>query len=275
MSEMDRQKPPNDWIKIAPPSGTIERIEAYFSGHGYEPHRHDTYAIGRTLSGVQSFNYRGSKRHSLPGNIMVLHPDEIHDGEAGTLDGFQYRMIYLEPALIQKILGGRPLPFIVGGITTDSRLFAATEPLLTAVENSFEILEEEDALYDFAQTLATVGGQNFHRRTFDYKSAEIARQYIDSAFSQNITLDELSLISGRDRWSLSRDFRALFGTSPYRYVTMRRLEYSRRLMGMGLSLSNVAVESGFSDQSHMTRQFIKTLGISPGRWLKIINKSSA
>lgn len=45
---MDRQKSPNDWIKIAPPSGKIERIEAYFSGHGYEPHRHDTYAIGRT-----------------------------------------------------------------------------------------------------------------------------------------------------------------------------------------------------------------------------------
>lgn len=272
---MDRQKPQNDWIKIAPPSAKIERIEAYFSSHGYEPHRHDTYAIGRTLSGVQSFNYRGSKRHSLPGNIMVLHPDEIHDGEAGTLDGFQYRMIYLEPALIQKILGGRPLPFIVGGITTDPRLFAATEPLLTAVENSFEMLEEEDALYDLAQTLSTLGGQNFHRRAFDYKAAEIARQYIHSKFSHNITLDELSLISGRDRWSLSRDFRALFGTSPYRYVTMRRLEYSRRLMGTGLSLADVAVESGFSDQSHMTRQFIKTLGISPGRWLKIINKSSA
>ncbi|CAM3668573.1 AraC family transcriptional regulator [Rouxiella silvae] len=271
---MARAKVKKDWVKIAPPSAKIERIEAYFSGHGYEPHRHDTYAIGRTLSGVQSFNYRGSKQHSLPGHTMVLHPDEIHDGEAGTLEGFQYRMIYIEPALIQKILGGRPLPFIVGGITTDPRLFSATEPLLTAVDESFELLEEDDALYDLAQTLATVGGQHFHKRTFDYKAAEIARQYIHSAFSQNITLEELSMISGRDRWSLSRDFRALFGTSPYRYVTMRRLEYCRRRMVTGLSLADVAIESGFSDQSHMTRQFIKTLGISPGRWLKIVNKGS-
>ncbi|MFK3839544.1 AraC family transcriptional regulator [Serratia sp. NPDC087055] len=271
---MDREKLKKDWVKIAPPSAKVERIEAYFSGHGYEPHRHDTYAIGRTLSGVQSFNYRGSKRHSLPGNIMVLHPDEIHDGEAGTLDGFQYRMIYLDPSLIQNILGGRPLPFIAGGVTADPRLFSATASLLTAVEDSFDMLEEDDALYDLAQTLAIVSGQGYHRRAFDYKAAEIARQYIHSAFSENITLDTLSKVSGRDRWSLSRDFRVLFGTSPYRYVTMRRLEYCRRLMVTSLSLAEVAVESGFSDQSHMTRQFIKTFGISPGRWLKIINKGS-
>jgi len=43
-------------------------------------HRHDTYAIGRTLAGVQSFSYRRSRRNSLAGNTLVLHPDEAHDG---------------------------------------------------------------------------------------------------------------------------------------------------------------------------------------------------
>jgi hypothetical protein len=94
---------------------------------------------------------------------MVLHPDEIHDGEAGTNDGFQYRMLYIDPALIQKILGGKPLPFIPGGISSDPRLFAATEPLLKAPEESFDTLEEDDALYDLAHTLAVVGGQRFRR----------------------------------------------------------------------------------------------------------------
>ncbi len=42
-----------DWILRAAPSGQLERIEAYFGGSGYGMHRHDTYAIGRTLSGVQ------------------------------------------------------------------------------------------------------------------------------------------------------------------------------------------------------------------------------
>ncbi|EOC0060981.1 AraC family transcriptional regulator [Cronobacter turicensis] len=262
-----------DWVKHAPTSGKIERIEAYFSGHGYEPHRHDTYAIGRTLSGVQRFHYRGGKQHSLPGGTMVLHPDEIHDGEAGTTEGFQYRMLYIDPALIQKILGGKPLPFIPGGISLDPRLSVATAPRLKAPEESFDALEEDDAIYDLAQTLASIGRQRFRRCLVDYHSAERAREYIQAEFSQNITLETLSAVSGRDRWSLSRDFRALYGTSPYRYVTMRRLEYCRRQIQTGLTLAEAAAEAGFADQSHMTRQFIKTFGISPGRWQKFIQNS--
>lgn len=259
-----------DWVRVAHTPGKIERTEAYFSGYGYEPHRHDTYAIGRTLSGVQSFRYRDSKQHSLPGGTIVLHPDEIHDGEAGTTEGFQYRMLYIEPALIQKILGGKPLPFIRWHISGSSA-FAATGPLLKASEDSIDVLEEEDALYDLAQTLAVVGGQRFRRCLVDYQSAERAREYIQSEFSQNITLETLSTVCGKDRWSLSRDFRALFGTSPYRYVTMRRLAYCRHLIQTGLSLAESALEAGFSDQSHMTRQFIKAYGISPGRWQTFIH----
>jgi len=126
-----------------------------------------------------------------------------------------------------------------------------------------------------ARTLAVVGGQRFRRRVYDYPSAERARQYIQSEFTKPITLDELSAVSGKDRWSLSRDFRALYGTSPYRYVTMRRLEYCRHLMLAGVPLAEAAIEAGFADQSHMTRQFIKTLGISPGRWQKFIKNDRA
>lgn len=99
-----------DWLVRAPDSRKMERIEAYFSGHGYTTHRHDTYAIGITLSGVQSFNYRHSKRHSQPGGSVVLHPDEVHDGEAGTSEGFRYRMLYIEPSVIQQVLGASHCP---------------------------------------------------------------------------------------------------------------------------------------------------------------------
>ncbi|WP_341275700.1 AraC family transcriptional regulator [Klebsiella aerogenes] len=82
---------------------------------------------------------------------------------------------------------------------------------------------------------------------------------------QNITMDTLSSICGKDCWSLSRCFRTLFGTSPYRYVTMRRLAYCRHLIQLGLSLAGSALEAVFSDESHVTCHFIKADGISPGR----------
>lgn len=269
---MARPATPTDWVHRAPPAQGLERIEAYFAGHGYDMHRHDTYAIGRTLRGVQSFQYRGGWRHSLPGGTMVLHPDEAHDGEAGTQDGFHYRMLYVEPALIQQILGGQPLPFIAGGLSADPRLFAATDALLRSVEHSMDPLEQQDALFDLAHALNRVSGVAAPRQRFDYQAAERAREYIHSALDRTLTLDELAAHSQRDRWSLSRDFRLLFGTSPYRYLSMRRLDLVRALLVQGQPLAHAALAAGFADQSHMTRQFRQAYGLPPARWLKMLGR---
>lgn len=261
-----------DWVIRGPQSAKLERAEAYFGGFGFEPHRHDTYAIGRTLAGVHSFNYRSSMRYSLPGGTIVLHPDELHDGEAGTADGFHYRIIYVEPALLQQVLGGKPLPFIPGGISRDPRLFEATQNLMQGMDCLFDPLEEDDAIYDLARVLAEIAGTPRGRQSVDFAAAELARDYIHSALDRAVTLDELVAASGRDRWSLSRDFRVLFGTSPYRYLTMRRLDHVKALIFTGTSLVDAAVTAGFTDQSHMTYHFTRTFGIPPARWLRILRR---
>lgn len=259
----------HDWVQHGESPTRIERIEAFFSGHGYDPHRHDTYAIGRTLAGVQSFEYQKTLRHSLPGGTLVLHPDELHDGMAGTEAGFRYRMIYVEPVLIQQILGGQPLPFIKGALSTDVRLYRACEVFMQAMDCPLEALQEQDALFDLAHALQAVGGKSRARRRFDYRAAERAREYIHGRQGASVTLEELEQVSGRERWSLSRDFRALYGTSPYRYVTLRRLDLCRQLLRSGFNLVDAALAAGFFDQSHMTRHFIASHGLSPARWLRI------
>jgi len=72
----------------------------------FAPHRHDSYAIGITLRGVQSFGYRGTTQHSEAGCAFVIHPDEKHDGRAGTDEGFGYRIVYIAPRLIAEALPG-------------------------------------------------------------------------------------------------------------------------------------------------------------------------
>lgn len=81
----------------------------------------------------------------------MLHPDEPHDGSAGTDAGFRYRMLYIEPSLIQRVLGGRPLPFIAGGLSADPRLLAASDVLLRSLDD-LAPLEEEDAIFDLAHS---------------------------------------------------------------------------------------------------------------------------
>ncbi|WP_300627598.1 AraC family transcriptional regulator [Pseudomonas sp.] len=261
-----------DWLHRAPHASGLDRIEAYFAGFAFDPHRHDTYAIGRTLFGVQSFHYRGGMTHSLPGTTMVIHPDETHDGRAGSAEGFKYRMIYVQPALIQQILGGKPLPFIPGGVSTDPRLHRASEVLLQSLDCPIDPMQEQDAMFDLAQALSDACGAIVSRKSFDYIAAERAREFIHSALGRTITLDEIADHAERDRWALSRDFRLLFGTSPYRYLTMRRLDLVRQLLAQGQSLVDAAMTAGFTDQSHMTRQFRSTYGMPPSRWVKMLGR---
>src|SRR5919205_3050539 len=106
-----------DWVRSRGPIGGIELLQARFSSGGYAPHRHDTYGIGLTDFGVQAFGYRGSLERSLPGQVTILHPDEKHDGRAGTDGGFGYHIVYVAPAEIGaavRAITGRlmPLPFV-------------------------------------------------------------------------------------------------------------------------------------------------------------------
>lgn len=264
---MSKTRPSSDWVQRSAHPGRVERIEAWFAGHGYEPHRHDTYSIGRTLTGVQSFNYHGALCHGMPGNTLVLHPDEVHDGMAGTDAGFRYRMAYIDPALIQQVLGGEPLPYIEGGLSSDPRLYQAAEPFVQAIDYSLAPLEEQDALYDLAMAMKAVAGKPRGRQRLDYPATQRARAFIMAHLHEDITLDMLEHASGRERWSLSRDFRALYGTSPYRFVTLRRLDTVRTLIADGFTLVDAALAAGFHDQSHMTRYFTRCYGVAPMRWL--------
>jgi|UPI000682D3AE AraC-like DNA-binding protein len=262
-----------DWIKAAPPSPGIERIEAFFTGHGFDPHRHDTYAIGYTVGGVQSFRYRGASEHSVPGKVFVLHPDELHDGHAGTDIGFRYRILYVDPGLILDALdgAGRPLPFVRETVSDNAALLAALVPALGDLDRPLEELQRDQIAVGLADALAAADPSIAVRRlsTRHWRAVDEARALLDAGVETGVASTELEVATGLTRYALARHFRACLGTSPYRYLVMRRLDYARSLIRRGTPLAEAAAASGFADQAHMTRHFKKTFGIAPGRWAAI------
>ena len=98
---------PGDWMHGTAPQGGLELLSAWFGGRAYAKHRHDTYAICVTDDGLQAFDYRGAARLSAPGHVVVLHPDEPHDGRAGSDEGFGYRIVYVERDLDEVLLSQR------------------------------------------------------------------------------------------------------------------------------------------------------------------------
>jgi len=264
-------------IVAAPAADGLERIEARFFGDAYARHRHDTYAIGLTLSGVQRFWYRGAERVSLPGQIIVLHPDEVHDGGAGDDTGLRYRMLYVEPALIARALDEAAAPpFVAEPVLDDPPLGAVLAEALGALDAPLDELACDDLLGRLARALVRRAGRPAPALARPAaRQAKIARDYLDAHAARQVSSAELERETGLDRYALSRHFRALYATSPHRYLLMRRLARARALIGAGAPLADIAATAGFADQAHFSRHFKKAYGLPPGRWAALTAGSRA
>jgi len=244
----------------------LERVEWRLVGEAFSPHRHDSYAIGLTLEGVQTFRYRGARRICLPGECHVLHPDELHDGGSGSAAPFAYRIAYVDPTLVQAQLGGSPLPFVTDPVV---RLTEAQRRHLWPVWDLDDVLDEMAvaevgaAIVDF---LLEISGLRSPRTALPIAALERARALLSSEPATPHAAAELERATGLDRWTLARQFRAAFGTSPTRYRTMRQLDHVRRAIRRHCSLAEASQAAGFCDQSHMTRMFTRVYGMPPARW---------
>jgi len=265
--------PDGDGILAALDYPGIERIEARLTGAAFEPHRHDTYALGVTLAGVQTFRYRGAQRFSLPGNIIVLHPDEEHDGGAATDAGLRYRMLYLEPALLLRCIDHdrAALPFVEQPVFADAALRAALAAALDSLDEALDELLVDDLIGEIAAGLAR------HARRpvkalgpLARRQACRAREFLLANLERRVRSAELERAAGLDRYALARQFRALFGTSPHHFLVMRRLDRARAMMVEGEPLAEVAAATGFADQAHFTRHFKRAFGMTPGRWVQLL-----
>ncbi|MFT4185434.1 MAG: AraC family transcriptional regulator [Rhizobium sp.] len=265
--------PDENSIVSAPAYPGIERIQAQFRGDAFEPHRHDTYALGVTIRGVQTFSYRGERRYSLPGRVIVLHPDELHDGGAATDDGLVYRMLYLEPSMLTQCLESARigLPFVDEPVVEDQRLAGLLLAALGELDSELDELFVDDFISRVARGLAS------HARlpqkslgNIAWAQVRTARDYLEAHAMRGVRSEELERITGLDRFALSRHFRAAFATSPHRFLLMRRLQRARALIGDGEPLAEVAAATGFADQSHLTRHFKKAFGMAPGAWSGMI-----
>ena len=98
---------------------------------------------------------------------------------------------------------------------------------------------------------------------------EKARLYIEEHFAEVVTIHDLGVQSELSPFHLIRAFQKEYGVSPHEYLVQVRVEEARKLLQTGLPIVQVAHNTGFSDQSHLTRWFKTRLGITPGRYRKL------
>ncbi len=265
---------PSDWLRSRELSDGVQALQAWFASRGFDTHRHDTYAIGLTDVGVQAFDYRGVAEASTPGQVVVLHPDETHDGRAGTPEGFGYRIVYVAPARIHeaaRAIRGRPcpLPFVREPVATNQALAAAIEaafrldPEPLAIDGL--VLGLTEALLDADPSCR----QDQASAPLDERALSRARAFLDAETARVVRSSELEAITGLTRYDLARQFRRAYGTSPYRYSLLRRLDHARTRLHHHEPPADVALATGFADQAHLTRKFKSAFGLTPSHYQTI------
>jgi AraC-like DNA-binding protein len=254
----------------------LELLRATFTRHTFSPHIHEGYAIGVIDKGSERFKYRKETHVAPQGSVVVINPGEMHTGEALSQQGWSYRMLYPEIALLQRAAAEvtqKPhgIPFFPVPVIHDPTMAQLLSQMHAVLATSPSRLERESLLI---WTLAY-----FVRRHADTPPIELAatserahilrvRAYLEEHATENISLNQLAALVNLSPFYLLRVFRETVGLPPHSYLTQIRVSRAKHLISASMPLAEVAAAVGFTDQSHLNRHFKALTGVTPGQYAR-------
>ncbi len=253
----------------------VEAVEADTT-LAFGRHTHEQFGIGLIERGAQKSASGRGMVEAGAGDIITVNPGEVHDGAPIGDGGRAWRILYLEPAIVAECaedIGAEGRwasagEFMVPAIR-DGRLaclfrdlyraMTGADPDPGALQADQALLLLLDALLQPARVTqpCTVAG-----------GIASARAWIDDDPVAPLTLAALAKEAGLSRYQFLRGFARETGLTPHAYLMQRRIHRARRLIAGGARLADAAAASGFSDQSHMTRLFVRSFGMAPGSYAR-------
>jgi AraC-like DNA-binding protein len=246
----------------------VEACNVISSTHKFPRHSHENiYAISFMESGGSYWNdNKKSASLVLPGNIAVINPGQIHSGEPAENQSSTYKMLYLDRSLfIQNTF----CPQFKNIINNDPHLPELFKILHNSILNDSEQLEKEIHLTNFigklmeTYSLPLVKPEKISRERDLIKRAS---EYLSEDLDRKMTLEELSRQTGFSPYHFLRLFKKSTGVAPHHFRTQKRIERAKNLIIEGLSFSEVALATGFSDQSHFSNTFRNYMGCTPRQY---------
>ena len=255
----------------------ISLFKASFNKFFYKKHRHQEFAIGVIEKGAQKFYHKGNKYVAAPRNIITVNPDEIHDGMPATHGGYQYRMVYINPKKIDEIVVGhseikKRAGYFKRPTIIDNKVAMKLNHALRLLDgDQHDSLESHtyliEVIIDLFQRYSDPN-PCVDSRLKDRKVVDQALEYIRERVTENITLDEIAQAVGLSQYHFLRIFKNTTDLPPHAYLIQMRVELAKRAIEKGYSIIVAALQSGFSDQSHLTRCFKSVYGLPPGQYKK-------
>lgn len=251
----------------------VDLLRARYVDHVYTRHTHEGYAIGVILGGVEEFRYRGGLHRAGAGAVVLVNPDEVHDGHAGIPDGWAYRMTYPDVPVLADIadeLGGpRGVVSFPKPVVYDSAALEAFLAAHRAAEQGADPLAASSLLrvaYGRLLRAHALPGREHRPYSTSPRAVAAAREALHLRAAEPPTLEALAAEVGMSPFALLRAFRAELGLPPHAYVNQVRVREAKRLLDAGQPPAEVAVLVGFADQAHLSRHFKRIYGVPPGAY---------
>ncbi len=242
-------------------------VVAADSAHAFGRHTHDQFGIGLIERGAQKSASGRGVVEAGAGDMITVNPNEVHDGKPFDATGRRWRMLYIAPERVldaaQDVSPGVTFEF-ASPVIRNRALVARFAALFDGVTTGDSLESEAALLALIARLLQPVPCQ----RPALVSGVAAARERMADDPTATPTLAALAAQAGLSRYQFLRAFARLTGLPPHAYLLQRRVLHARRLVRGGMGLADAAVASGFADQSHMTRSFVRSFGLTPGAFTR-------
>jgi AraC-like DNA-binding protein len=245
-------------------------LHADFTTQEYAPHTHEAFVIAVTEVGGSVVKSRGVIDLADVSSLLVFNPAESQSSRMGTSRHWRYRAFYLEQSAIDAIahgIGQPSLPYFTCNRFLDRDLVAAFLSLHRALDDGRDALREQELLIGAFATLSRRHGSSGQRRRepalADRSLLQTARDLIHARLGESLLLEDLSAALGLTQYQIIRLFKRTTGLTPHAYVTQMRLEAARRALAKGMPIGDTAADTGFYDQSALTKHFKRWYGVTP------------
>ncbi|MEO8028807.1 MAG: AraC family transcriptional regulator [Bryobacteraceae bacterium] len=239
-------------------------------------HWHEEYHLCAHIGGGGALNYRGTTHMNGVGSVNLVEPGEVHSNHTDHPEGCDYLALNFDPALfhlgIDEMVSGGEAPGFSAPVTYDRDTFVRFVRLHRSLTESADLVEQQVLFLDLLTTLL----ERHARRPSALKpvkretrAVELVRDYLSAHYARKVDLASLALLTGLSPFHLTRVFAAHTGLPPHAFLKQVRIARAMTLLRKKVAISHVALETGFADQSHLTRAFKRIVGVSPGAYSRL------
>ena len=253
---------------MRPPRAGVELYRAHIVRYAFDPHTHEAFGLGAIESGVERFRYRGGEHLAPADSLVLMNPDELHTGRAETDQGWRYRMVYLDPALLEAVSGERGWWFAQPTVHDPLRARQVSQ-WLSAMWNETDALATDGALFELLQLLrphARIGTPRAAESAGSDAALARALALMHDEFASPLTLERLAMEAGLSPFHFLRRFKQRYHATPHQMVMALRLYRAKQQLAEGARPAEVAAAVGLVDQAHLTRRFARMYGVTPARY---------